>query len=68
MLWKKLLGTVNGLVMRYHRLLAYSMEERFKDLMKNNSHLINKIPQKDLANYLKIDPTNFSKLLNNIKI
>jgi CRP-like cAMP-binding protein len=68
LLWKKLIGTVNGLVERYHRLLAYSMEERFRDLMKNSPELINRIPQKDLANYLKIDPTNFSKLINTIKV
>lgn len=68
MLRKKLIGTLNGLVMRYHRLLAFSMEERFRDLLQNSPQLLNMIPQKDLANYLKIDPTNFSKLINNLKL
>ena len=68
MLWKQLLGTVNGLVRRYHRLLAFSMEERFRDLMHNSPSLINRVPQKDLASYLRIDPTNFSKLINSLKI
>ncbi len=68
MLRKKLINTLGGLVNRYHRLLAYPMEERFKNLLKNSPQLINLIPQKDIANYLKIDPTNFSKLINSIKI
>jgi CRP-like cAMP-binding protein len=68
LLWKNLIGTLGGLVNRYHRLLAFSMEERFRDLMKNSPHLLNLVPQKDIANYLKIDPTNFSKLINRIRI
>ncbi len=68
LLWKNLIGTVGGLVSRYHRFLAYSMEERFRDLMKNSPHLLNMVPQKDIANYLKMDPTNFSKLVNRLRI
>ena len=36
--------------------------------MKNSPHLLNHVPQKDIANYLKIDPMNFSKLINRIRI
>jgi len=68
LLRKKLIGTLLGLGNRYHRLLTQTMEERFRDLMTNSPQLINLVPQKDLANYLKIDPTNFSKLINSIKL
>ncbi|MCK8479778.1 Crp/Fnr family transcriptional regulator [Psychroserpens algicola] len=68
LLYKKLIGTLNGIGNRYHRLLTQSMEERFISLMTNSPQLINLIPQKEIANYLKIDPTNFSKLINSIKI
>lgn len=68
LLRKKLVGTLNGLGNRYFRLLTCTMEERFRDLMKNSPQLLNLVPQKDLANYLKIDPTNFSKLINSIKL
>lgn len=68
LLLKKLLGTINGLVNRYHRILALTMEERYKDLMNNSPQLLTFIPQKEIANYLKIDPTNFSKLINKVKI
>jgi len=68
LLRKTLISTLNGLVNRYHRLLSLTIEERFLDLMKNSPQLINQIPHKEIANYLKIDPTNFSKLLNTVKI
>ena len=68
LLRKKLIGTLNGLNNRYYRLLTLTMEERFRDLMNNSPQLINLIPQKEIANYLKIDPTNFSKLINSIKL
>ena len=68
MLRKKLINTLGGLVNRYHRLLALSMKDRFIDLMKNSPQLINMVPQKDISNYLKISPTNFSTLINTIKL
>jgi len=68
LLRKALVGTLGGIVNRYHRIIALSMEERFKDFMRNSPHLINLIPHKDIANYLKMDPTNFSKLLNSVRI
>lgn len=68
LLRKKLIGTLLGLGKRYHRLLTQTMEERYRDLMINSPQLINLVPQKDLANYLKIDHTNFSRLINSIKI
>jgi CRP-like cAMP-binding protein len=57
-----------GLVIRYHQILAYTMEERFRDFISRSPHLLNIIPHKDIASYLGMDPTNFSKLYNSIKI
>ena len=68
LLRKTLVGTLGGLVNRYHRIIALSMEERFRDFMKTSPRLLNEIPHKDIANYLRMDPTNFSKLLNNVRI
>jgi hypothetical protein len=68
LLRKTLVGTLNGVVTRYHRIIALSMEERFRDIHEKQSQLINQIPHKDIANYLRMDPTNFSKLLNSIPI
>jgi len=68
LLRKTLIGTLNGIVNRYHRMLTLSMEERYRDFMKESAALVNQIAHKDIANYLRIDPTNFSKLLNSVKI
>jgi len=57
-----------GLVVRYHQILAYPMEDRFTAFVKRSPHLLNQIPHKDLASYLGMDPTNFSKLYNKIKL
>ena len=68
LLRKTLIGTLGGIVTRYHRMLTLSMEERYKDFMKHSPHLVNEIPHKEIANYLNIDPTNFSKLINSVRI
>ena len=57
-----------GIIERHHELLAYKVEERFRNFVTRSPHLLNMIPQKDLASYLRIDATNFSKLINNVKI
>jgi len=57
-----------GLSERNFELLSSSMEERFEAFFKRSGHLINRIPHKYLASYLGIDPTNFSKLMNNKKV
>jgi CRP-like cAMP-binding protein len=67
LLRKTLIGTLSGIVNRYHRILTLSMEEKSNDFMQTSLHLINQIPHKDIANYLKIDPTNFSRLLSHAK-
>lgn len=57
-----------GLLERYYQLMAYDIETRFKAFVKRSPHLLQTISQKDLASYLRMDPTNFSKLINSIRI
>ncbi|WP_299677133.1 Crp/Fnr family transcriptional regulator [uncultured Tenacibaculum sp.] len=57
-----------GIIERYHQLMAFNTETRFKKFVKRSPHLINMVSQKDIASYLRIDPTNFSKLINTITI
>ncbi len=57
-----------GLVQRHHELMAYDIETRYRTFLQRSPHLLNQIPHKDLSSYLRINPTNFSKLLNKIKI
>lgn len=68
LLRKKLIGTLMGIGNRYHRLLTQTTEERFRDFMRTSPQLINLIPQKDISNYLKISPTNFSTFINKIRL
>jgi CRP-like cAMP-binding protein len=61
-------GLLVGLMERHYELLALDIEERFKVFVQRSPHLLNMIPQKHLASYLNIHPTNFSKLIGRIKI
>lgn len=61
-------GILVGVSERQYELLALDMRSRFRIFMKRSAHLINIIPHKDLASYLRINSTNFSKLLNSEKI
>jgi len=53
---------------RYIELMAFDIETRFRNFVTRSPHLLQMVTQKDLASYLRIDPTNFSKLLGKIKI
>lgn len=53
---------------RYFELMAYDIETRFKEFTARSPHLLHMVSQKDLASYLRISATNFSKLLSRIKI
>lgn len=55
-----------GVLERYHELMALDIENRFKSFAKKSPHLLGIVTNKDIASYLRIDPTNFSKLLNNV--
>ncbi len=57
-----------GIIERHHQLMAFNAETRFKYFVKRSPHLLNMVPQKDIASYLRIDPTNFSKFINTIEI
>lgn len=57
-----------GIIQRHHQLMAFNTQTRFKKFVKRSPHLINMVSQKDIASYLRIDPTNYSKLINTIKI
>lgn len=57
-----------GIIERHHELMAFNIETRFRKFAQRSSHLLNMVPQKDISSYLRIDPTNFSKLINSINI
>lgn len=57
-----------GIIERHHELMAFNVETRFRNFVNRSSHLLNMVPQKDISSYLRIDPTNFSKLINSINI
>lgn len=57
-----------GVIHRHLELHAMTIEQRFRLFAQRSPHLFQVIPHKYIANYLHIDPTNFSKLYNSIKI
>lgn len=59
-----LVGTLN----RYYELMAFDIQTRFYSFTTRSPHLLQMVSQKDIASYLRIDPTNFSKLLGSTKI
>lgn len=61
-------GILAGVLERQYELMALDIESRFRLFVRRSPHLLHLVPQKDLASYLRIDPTNFSKLYNRIKI
>ncbi|MDQ8748795.1 Crp/Fnr family transcriptional regulator [Elizabethkingia miricola] len=56
-----------GLINRQIELRSTTIEERFKVFCQRSPHLLQKVPQKYIAAYLAIDPTNFSKLMNSVR-
>lgn len=65
---RSLAATISGLLRRMAELQCYSSEERFRALLSRSPHILQHVPHKYLANYLGIDATNFSKLINRIVI
>lgn len=57
-----------GLITRHKELHTCTIEERFRLFAARSSHLFQLVPHKYIASYLKIDPTNFSKLFNSVTI
>ena len=58
----------SGLLLRMVELQCFTSEEKFRQLLKRSTHILTLVPHKYLANYLGIDPTNFSKLINSVRI
>jgi CRP-like cAMP-binding protein len=57
-----------GVMERMTELQCFSSEEKFKKLLTRSPHILQLVPHKYLANYIGIDATNFSKLINSVKI
>ncbi|WP_162054643.1 Crp/Fnr family transcriptional regulator [Pontibacter pamirensis] len=68
MLREGITHSLSGLLQRLVELQCYTSEERFRKLLQRSPHILQLVPHKYLANYLGIDPTNFSKLLNKVRI
>jgi CRP-like cAMP-binding protein len=58
----------SGNLERIMELQCYSSEEKFRKLLKRSPHILTLVPHKYLASYLGINPTNFSKLINSVRI
>lgn len=60
--------TLSGVMERLVEVQCFSSEEKFRKLLLRSPHILQLVPHKYLANYLGIDPTNFSKLVNKVRI
>ena len=60
--------SLSGLLERLVELQCYSSEEKFRKLLQRSPHILQLVPHKYLANYLGIEATNFSKLINKVKL
>jgi CRP-like cAMP-binding protein len=58
----------SGVMVRMVELQCFTSEEKFRQLLQRSPHILSLVPHKYLANYLGIDPTNFSKLINSVRI
>ncbi|RYZ29281.1 MAG: Crp/Fnr family transcriptional regulator [Chitinophagaceae bacterium] len=65
---KALSISLSGLLERIVDLQCYSSEEKFRKLLQRSPHILQLVPHKYLASYLGMDATNFSKLLNSVRI
>lgn len=61
-------AALSGALERMVELQSFSSEEKFRKFMQRSPHMLQLVPHKYLANYLGIDATNFSKLINRVKI
>lgn len=57
---------LSGLLERLTELQCFSSEDKFRSLLRRSPHILNLVPHKYLADYIGIDPTNFSKFLNRV--
>jgi hypothetical protein len=68
LLFKATAYALKGALERHAELQCFTNEEKFKVLLRRSPHILNLVPHKYLASYLGMDATNFSKLLNGIKL
>jgi CRP-like cAMP-binding protein len=68
MVRKGLTYTLSGLLERLVELQSYSSEEKFRKFLQRSPYMLQLVPHKYLANYLGIEATNFSKLMNKVKL
>lgn len=59
---------IKGLLTRLVEIQSLKAEEKFRFFMARSPHMLHIVPHRYLANYLGIDPTNFSKFINKIII
>jgi CRP-like cAMP-binding protein len=57
-----------GMIDRHIELHALTIEQRFRTFCQRSPHLLQVVPHKYIASYLGIDPTNFSKLFNHVRL
>jgi len=57
-----------GVIERHYELMAFDIKTRFRNFASRSPHLLNLLSQKDIASYLRIDPTNLSKLINQVRL
>jgi len=67
MVRKGVVHALSGLLERLAELQCYSAEEKFNKVLQRSPHIFQLIPHKYIANYLGMDATNFSKLINKQK-
>ncbi|MCF0069879.1 cyclic nucleotide-binding domain-containing protein [Dyadobacter sp. CY261] len=68
MLRRGITQTLSGILERLVEVQCFSSEDKFRNLLKRSPHILQLVPHKYLATYLGIDPTNFSKLVNKVRI
>jgi CRP-like cAMP-binding protein len=68
MIQKGVTEALSGVMKRLAELQCFPAEDRFRSLLMRSPHLLNLVPRKYLASYIGVDPTNFSKMMNKIRI
>jgi CRP-like cAMP-binding protein len=58
---------MSGVLERLVEVQCYSSADKFRTLLQRSPHILQLVPHKYLANYIGVDPTNFSKFINSIK-
>ncbi|WP_031527674.1 Crp/Fnr family transcriptional regulator [Dyadobacter crusticola] len=58
---------MSGVMERLVELQCYSSEEKFRKLLNRSPHILQLVAHKYLANYIGVDPTNFSKFINSVR-